>query len=456
MAIKSTFLPLFDLHHDQADSAVIEQAIHQGVRVGGTNLWVLIFAILIASIGLNVNSTAVIIGAMLISPLMGPIIAIGYGVATNDSDLIRKAMRNLALFVAISLLTSFLYFKLSPLSLAHSELLARTTPTLWDVLIAFFGGAAGIVALTRRQPSLALSGVAIATALMPPLCTAGYGLAVGNFAFFGGAFYLFAINSVFISLSTALFVKLMKLPQHPHATPELQNRTRIWMSLALVVMIFPSSWLAYRLVKEELFVKAANEVLNTTNVNSGFFELSRQVDPKHKKIILTIGGDLPPKDLKEHIQQGMKLSGFGQFTVEVRYLGTANLANEMNQDIQELYAKAMLQLENNNQTLRAISVENQRLKEAVSDRSSLIQEILAQYSMVYSVVIVDGKEVIRAENLQRDIVLVTLFIKKDSKLLTTDKQRIESWLATRFKDSRFVVVVSKLPLMANHVLVEKK
>ena len=142
MAIKSTFLPLFDLHHDQADSAVIEQAIHQGVRVGGTNLWVLIFAILIASIGLNVNSTAVIIGAMLISPLMGPIIAIGYGVATNDSDLIRKAMRNLALFVAISLLTSFLYFKLSPLSLAHSELLARTTPTLWDVLIAFFGGAA--------------------------------------------------------------------------------------------------------------------------------------------------------------------------------------------------------------------------------------------------------------------------------------------------------------------------
>ena len=151
----------------------------------------------------------------------------------------------------------------------------------------------------------------------------------------------------------------------------------------------------------------------------------------------------------------MKLSGFGQFTVEVRYLGTANLANEMNQDIQELYAKAMLQLENNNQTLRAISVENQRLKEAVSDRSSLIQEILAQYPMVYSVVIVDGKEVIRAENLQRDIVLVTLFM-NDSKLSTTDKQRIESWLSTRFKDLRFVVVVSKLPLMANHVLIEKK
>lgn len=455
MAIKSTLLPLFDLHHDQASSQVIEQSIHQGVRVGGTNLWVLIFAILIASIGLNVNSTAVIIGAMLISPLMGPIIAVGYGVATNDSDLIRKAMRNLALFVVISLLTSFLYFKISPLSLAHSELLARTSPTLWDVLIAFFGGAAGIVALTRKQPSVAISGVAIATALMPPLCTAGYGLAVGNFAFFGGAFYLFAINSVFISLSTALFVKLMKLPQHPHATPELQKRTRVWISLALVVMILPSSWLAYRLVHDELFVKAANEVLNTIDTHSGFFELSRQIDPKNKKVILTIGGDLPPKDLKERIQQSMEVSGFNQFTVDVRYLGTANLANEMNQDIQELYTKAMLQLENNNQTLKTISTENQRLKEGVLDRSDLIQEILAQYPTVYSVIIADGKEVSRVENLQSDLVLVTLFM-NDSKLSTTDKQRIESWLSTRFKDLRFVVVVSKLPLMANHVLEEKK
>lgn len=455
MAIKSKLLPLFDLHHDQADAAVIDRAIHQGVRVGGTNLWVLMFAILIASIGLNVNSTAVIIGAMLISPLMGPIIAVGYGVATNDSDLIRTAMRNLAMFVMISLFTSFLYFKLSPLSLAHSELLARTSPSLWDVLIAFFGGAAGIVALTRKQPSVAISGVAIATALMPPLCTAGYGLAVGNFAFFGGAFYLFAINCVFIALSTALFVKLMKLPQHPHATTELQNRTRIWISLALMVMIFPSGWLAYRLVKEELFVKAANDVLNTTDVNSGFFELSRQVDPKHKKVILTIGGDLPPKDLKEHIQQGMKLSGFDQFTVEVRYLGTANIANEMNQDIQELYAKAMLQLENNNQTLKTISTENQRLKERVLDRSNLIQEVLAQYPTVYSVVIADGKEVSRVENSQSKLVLVTLFM-KDSKLVTTDKQRIESWLATRFKDVRFAVLVSKPPHMTNHVVVETK
>jgi len=135
--MKSTFLYLFDLHHDQAEHHVIEKTVRQGVRIGGTNLWVLIFAILIASIGLNVNSTAVIIGAMLISPLMGPIIAVGYGAATNDADLIRAALRNLVMFVVISLLASFLYFKISPLSQAHSELLARTTPTLWDVLIAF-------------------------------------------------------------------------------------------------------------------------------------------------------------------------------------------------------------------------------------------------------------------------------------------------------------------------------
>ena len=152
---------------------MIASAIRAGERIGGTNLWVLIFAILIASVGLNVNSTAVVIGAMLISPLMGPLLAIGYGAGISDYRLIRSAARSLLIFVAISLLTSSLYFLLSPLSQAQTELMARTTPTLWDVLIAFFGGCAGIVAQTRRGASTIVPGAAIATALMPPLCTAG-------------------------------------------------------------------------------------------------------------------------------------------------------------------------------------------------------------------------------------------------------------------------------------------
>lgn len=203
---------LFDLREDQDEPEAIDDNVRNGVRFAGTNLWVLIFAILVASVGLNVNSTAVIIGAMLISPLMGPIVGLGYAAAVNDFSLIRQSARNLGTFTGLSLITSMIYFTLSPLDVPGSELLARTTPTLWDVLIAAFGGAAGMVALTRRSISNVVPGVAIATALMPPLCTAGFGLANGRWDMFAGAFYLFLINGVFIAASTLAVSKLVKLP----------------------------------------------------------------------------------------------------------------------------------------------------------------------------------------------------------------------------------------------------
>ena len=444
--MKHTLLPLFDLHHDQAEHSVIERTIHQGVKVGGTNLWVLIFAILMASIGLNVNSTAVIIGAMLISPLMGPIIAIGFGVATNDADLIRTALRNLGLFVAISLITSVLYFKLSPLSLAHSELLARTTPTLWDVLIAFFGGAAGIIALTRKHASPVIPGVAIATALMPPLCTAGYGLASGNLAFFGGAFYLFAINSVFIALATALFVRLMKLPQHAHASPELQRRTRIWVSVLLVAMLAPSTWLGYRLVKDEFFLKAANAAFDIVDDKDEYFELSRQIDVKTRKLVLTIGGGQPPPDLGDRIKAGMQKSGFPDTEVSIRYLGTAHIARELNRDIEEVYTKALTQLDNTSKTLQALVKENQRLKETLPARDTLVQEILVQYPVIQSVAITDSRLTGRDAGLSGDVTLVTLIL--NGKMAKADSQRLEAWLQTRLKNKQVLLLTGNAPAPA--------
>jgi uncharacterized hydrophobic protein (TIGR00271 family) len=203
---------LFSLRSDQQEADVIDGALRSGAQVVGTNLWVLFFAILIASVGLNVNSTAVIIGAMLISPLMGPIVGIGYGAAVADFTLIRAAAKNLGIFTALSLVTSVLYFSLSPLDQPQSELLARTSPTLWDVLIAAFGGAAGMVAVTRRTFNNIVPGVAIATALMPPLCTAGFGIANGRWDMFAGAFYLYVINSVFIAASALAVSKLLRLP----------------------------------------------------------------------------------------------------------------------------------------------------------------------------------------------------------------------------------------------------
>ena len=200
----------FNLDEGKASERETIEEIKQSVVFRGANLWILMFAIMVCSVGLNVNSPAVVIGAMLISPLMGPIMGVGLGVGINDFELIVKALKNLGIAAGISVITSALYFWISPLNDAQSELLARTAPTLWDVLIALFGGLAGIVAGSRKEKSNAIPGVAIATALMPPLCTAGFGLATAQWNYFFGAFYLFFINSVFISLSTYLIVRLLR------------------------------------------------------------------------------------------------------------------------------------------------------------------------------------------------------------------------------------------------------
>ena len=196
--IKNTIHDAFNLRMDIATPEVIFENIDAGAKVKGTNMCILILAILIASIGLNMNSTAVIIGAMLISPLMGGIMAIGYGIAVNDLNYSKKAVIGLIFQVIICILTSTIYFSLSPISSAHSEILARTSPSVWDVLIAICGGLAGIIGMTRKEKSNVIPGVAIATALMPPLCTAGYGLATRHLNYFLGAIYLFFINGFFI------------------------------------------------------------------------------------------------------------------------------------------------------------------------------------------------------------------------------------------------------------------
>ncbi|MDE7476274.1 MAG: TIGR00341 family protein, partial [Duncaniella sp.] len=208
-SLKNYLIQYFSMTDDLLPQAEAEAAIREGVSFKGTNLLILVLAIFIASLGLNTNSTAVIIGAMLISPLMGPIIGIGLGVGVQDFDLLKRCLRNLLMAAGFSMLTSTIYFLISPVSEGHSELLARTSPTIYDVLIGFFGGGAGIVAIGSKSKGNVIPGVAIATALMPPLCTAGYGLATMQMNYFVGATYLFLINSIFIALSTFIGVKLM-------------------------------------------------------------------------------------------------------------------------------------------------------------------------------------------------------------------------------------------------------
>ncbi|MBC9932089.1 TIGR00341 family protein [Chitinophaga qingshengii] len=293
--ISITLQRRFNLNSDTADEGEVISSITNSSEFKGANLWTLIFAIFIASIGLNVNSTAVIIGAMLISPLMGPIMGIGLGVGINDFDLLKKGSRNLLIATVISIATSTLYFLITPLHDAQSELLARTTPSVWDVFIAFVGGLAGIVAATRQEKSNVIPGVAIATALMPPLCTAGYGLANGNLLYFAGALYLYFINSIFICLSTFLIVRFLHFRKRRFEDKSYERKVSRYILIITTLTVVPSIYLAYRIVDKSIFennarnfVRDAFNFTNTQVVNRNFL-----YHPQHKEInLLLIGAEL--------------------------------------------------------------------------------------------------------------------------------------------------------------------
>ena len=252
-SIKTFFSNLLDFREDTDRDSTVE-AIKNDIPFKGATAWILICSIFVASVGLNANSTAVVIGAMLISPLMGPILGIGLSIAINDIDTLRKSLINLATMIVLSLLTAFLFFKFFPLSEDTSELLGRVKPDIRDVLIAFFGGLALIIARTKKGTiASVIFGVAIATALMPPLCTAGYGLAKGNWEYFGGAMYLFAINTIFIAMATFLVLKVLRFPMLKYANSTKRRRIARFAALIAVVVMIPAVWTFIDVLKESNF-----------------------------------------------------------------------------------------------------------------------------------------------------------------------------------------------------------
>lgn len=248
--IKKLFSSYFSIHGDTASQDEIYNRLVTGAAVKGTNMCVLIAAILIASIGLNMNSIAVIIGAMLVSPIMGSIMAIAYGIASGDSKIVESFALGFAFQIIISLLTSVIYFSITPINDSTSELLARTSPTIWDVLIAIFGGTAGIIGMTRKEKTNIIPGVAIATALMPPLCTAGYGIATHQWKYFLGAFYLFTLNSYFICLSSIVVLLILNVSKHT-ATYGISRKKLVHkVALSTVILIFPSLIITINMVNK--------------------------------------------------------------------------------------------------------------------------------------------------------------------------------------------------------------
>lgn len=288
----------FRLTGDREDEREVIEQVSAGVVFRGTNLWILMFAILIASLGLNVNSTAVIIGAMLVSPLMGPIIGMGLSVGIGDYELLRRALRNYGVATVISVLTATLYFLLSPLSEARSELLARTSPTLYDVLIAFCGGAAGVLALTTKSKGQVIPGVAIATALMPPLCTAGYGLATAQWNYFFGAFYLFFINTVFIALATFIGVKMLRFHSYTNLAPGVKRRGKRLVTIVVVVAMIPAAVMTVDIVQKDILARNVKAFVDNELAQSGTQIIDHRAEHDTLRVV-AVGRNISDEEIAE-------------------------------------------------------------------------------------------------------------------------------------------------------------
>ncbi len=418
--MRATLFNRLSLHADQSSFEEIDENIRDGVHIGGTNLWVLMLAIFIASIGLDVNSTAVIIGAMLISPLMGPIMGVGYGAGINDFILIKKALGNLIVSIFISLFTSTVYFLISPLSTMQSELLARTTPTIWDVLIALFGGLAGIIALTRKEKSNVIPGVAIATALMPPLCTAGYGLAHGSLEMFFGAIYLFLINCVFIALSTLMLVSYLDPPHKQFVSKELESKVKRHIYIVVLVTILPSIYLAYVLVDREVFNSRANEFINKELVFEKSFVAKQKISPAKKEIDLTLVGAMLD-DVK-----------VGELT---RKLGAYRIPNAklvFHQTVIKELDETSLRKSLLNEILTAHQVTDDvkgRQTLNLKEQKKIFDELVAQYPQIKKLAIAKVGE-IQADQPQQFFVLL-VNIKTKRALSREDLRKITAWLKVR-------------------------
>ncbi|MFW2176285.1 MULTISPECIES: TIGR00341 family protein [unclassified Moraxella] len=433
---------MFSLYHNQAHPDAIDNDIRSDAQVSGTNLWVLMFAILIACIGLNMNSTAVVIGAMLISPLMGPIVGIGYGVAVSDIGLIRLSIRNIFIFIVIALVTATLYFLISPLQQAQSELLARTQPNLWDVLIAFFGGSAGIIALTRKEMSNVIPGVAIATALMPPLCTAGYGLATSNWDYFFGAFYLFTINCVFIAFSTLLFCKLLRLPRRGLLTESTRRFYNIVIFLVVSGIMIPSIYLAMNLIKKEVFNTKAMNSIQAVQRDEKFFILNSDIDEKKQSVRLIINGSGNTEKISEKLTQQLQQIGLDQAHVQVLYAGGSleNLNDFKNELLnnQENSTQLKAQLAEQQQHIQALM--SQKNEQDISDKR-LLQELQAQYPDVQQMTIGQGTHWQGTPSAKNNESTYIVILQTSKAISDDEQQRLKAWLKARLQQESIQLVI---------------
>ncbi|MDG1285706.1 MAG: DUF389 domain-containing protein [Flavobacteriaceae bacterium] len=366
ISLKTFIIELLDFRHDTDREATIA-AIKTDIPFKGATAWILICSIFVASVGLNANSTAVVIGAMLISPLMGPILGIGLSIAINDIDTLRKSLINLATMLVLSLLTAFLFFYLFPLSQDNSELLGRVKPDIRDVLIAFFGGLALIIARTKKGTvASVIFGVAIATALMPPLCTAGYGLSQGNFDYFFGAMYLFTINTIFIALATFLVLKILRFPMLKYANSQRRkNIARIATLLALAAML-PAGWTFYNVLQETRYEQDYKTYLESEiNQNDNLWLQRDKIDFDEKMITLNFNGEIAEATKSDLINELKGYEYLQEFSLTIN--GNKNRSADK---ILDLYDVAIDKIEKRDSIIAALEMNIDSLKLVLSSNKN--------------------------------------------------------------------------------------
>jgi len=421
----------FKLDRDLEDFEIVHETIQKDIIFKGTNLWILAFAIVIASIGLNMNSTAVIIGAMLISPLMGPINGMGYSIATYNLPLFRKAVKHFTFAVIASLIASTLYFAISPVSTAHSELLARTTPTIYDVLIALFGGMAGIVAISSKSKGNVIPGVAIATALMPPLCTAGYGLATAQFNYFFGAFYLFTINTVFIALASVAVSQALNFPNRSVLDGEQKRKINNMVTVIILVTIIPSVYFGYGLVQKEAFMERSSRFTRNVSIVEGTYLLKEEVNPENRTITLIYGGNTLNVQQKRAITE--KAKDFSLEDVKLIFKQGFSIDDVGERDAQADGQMNALKAEINR--LQFILNEKAKNEKKLKARALLGQQILTEIKPLYPQILgcafAEANAFGRLDDTGEKHTDIVVFKIQPRSLKAADKRKIKRWLQTR-------------------------
>lgn len=420
----SKIVNYLDLHNGEEDKNKVLDNVKSNISFRGSNLWILACAIVVASVGLNVNSTAVIIGAMLISPLMGPIIGAGFGIGIYDFDLLKRSLKNLFIATIVSLIVSTTYFFLSPFKELQSELLARTSPNVYDIFIAFFGGLVGVIATTRVEKGNPIPGVAIATALMPPLCTAGYGLALGNFKFFFGALYLYAINCVFICIATFIIVKFLKYPITKQINLKREKQVKYAITFLTLTLIIPSIFFAYQLFEEKKYKQKVELFLNTEFIEKGYTILYKKT-----KFISN-----PKKIELAFLRKRFEADQIKVLNEKLKKYELKNTVLNIIQDTTDLKRDILNEISFNNKTMgekdKIINQLQSQINTLKFDTGTILAETKILFPDIENIVIADP--VFNKIDPEKKGLVIILY-QTNKELNSSEKEKLLLWLKNKFK-----------------------